>query len=125
MIDSILDTVKNSILSYDPESKDFDDELIMHINSSFIELNQIGVGPSDGFSIEDSTTTWDDLLTEGLTDAQNKIVNNCVKEYIVLNCKLAFELPESTNVTNSMKAIIEKNLNRIMMQIEYKKDGGV
>ena len=54
MEDNILNSVKKSI-GIMPEYKAFDDSLIMHINSVFMILAQMGVGPSKGFRLEDGT----------------------------------------------------------------------
>lgn len=124
MNDSILETVKENLLSYDTDSTDFDNDIIMHINALFLELNQIGAGPEDGFVVEDNTTLWSEYITPGLSNNQNNLILGSIKEYIILSCKMTFDPPESSNVSNSMKSIIDKHLNRIMMQIDYKQNGG-
>ena len=58
-MESILTSIKK-LLGIAEEYEFFDEDIIMHINSVFMILNQLGVGPSDGFRIEDKTTTWDD-----------------------------------------------------------------
>lgn len=117
MEESILDTVKKNILSYDPSSTDFDEELLVHINGLFLELNQIGAGPENGFSIKGSST-WDEYKTPNLTDEENNLILTAIKQYIILNCKLTFDPPETSTVIDSYKAVIDKQLNRIMWQIE-------
>ena len=56
MRESILASVKK-MLGITDEYKHFDADLIMHINTAFMILSQLGVGP-DGFSISDETATW-------------------------------------------------------------------
>ena len=63
MTNSILNSVKESI-GIAEEYTNFDNVLIMHINSVFVILNQIGVGPENGFSIRDGTAQWSDFLPE-------------------------------------------------------------
>lgn len=118
MEESILDTVKKNILSYDPSSTDFDEELLVHINGLFLELNQIGAGPENGFSIKDGSATWNEFKTPNLTDEENNLILTSIKQYIILNCKLTFDTPESSTVIDSYKAVIDKHLNRIMWQID-------
>ena len=64
-MDSILITIKQSLGIVD-ECEDFDDELILFTNSVFSTLNQLGVGPEKGFSIQDDTANWSDYLNNDL-----------------------------------------------------------
>ena len=50
MIDSILTSIKK-LLGITEDYEHFDEDLIMHINSVFMILSQLGVGPASGFSI--------------------------------------------------------------------------
>ena len=67
----------------------------MHINSVFSILTQLGVGPSNGFSIEDDSATWDEFIPEG----QNV---ELVKSYIHLKVKLLFDPPLTSAVMEAM-----------------------
>ena len=58
---SILTSIKK-ILGIPEEHEHFDADIIMHINTVFMILNQLGVGPASGFKILDKTTMWDDYL---------------------------------------------------------------
>ena len=51
-MESILQSVKK-MLGIIPEYTNFDDDIIMHINSVFMILQQLGVGPKEGFAISD------------------------------------------------------------------------
>lgn len=83
MIESILTSVKKAIgLLEDYEH--FDPEIVMHVNSVFSILTQLGVGPSDGFSISDSTTTWDEFIGD---DPRF----NLVQTYMFMKVKLLFD----------------------------------
>lgn len=90
MAASILTTIKKS-LGVEDDVTAFDVDILMHINSVFSTLNQIGVGPDVGFQIEDSTATWDSFLG---TDPR---LNN-VKTYVYLKVRLLFD-PPSTSFT--------------------------
>ena len=61
--ESILTSIKK-MLGIDADYKHFDADLIMHINSVFSILTQMGVGPTNGFSITDATEKWTDFISE-------------------------------------------------------------
>ena len=63
MDESILTSIKK-LLGVPKDYEHFDQDIIMHINSVFMILNQIGVGPSDGFSISDKTAIWSDFISD-------------------------------------------------------------
>ena len=62
MNESILSSVKK-VLNIPVDYPAFDQDIIMHINSTFSTLHQLGIGPVDGFMIEDATPTWDTFTT--------------------------------------------------------------
>lgn len=82
-MESILTSIKKLLLV--PEDyKQFDNDIIMHINSVFMTLTQLGVGPSDGFFIEDDSLEWADFVDD-VTKVQ------AIKTYIFLKVKLLFD----------------------------------
>lgn len=87
-MDSILDTIKK-MLGIDATDTAFDTDLIIHINSIFGVLNQLGVGPESTFSISDNNETWSDFL-ETSADLEQ------VKSYIFLKIKLLFDPPSNS-----------------------------
>ena len=93
-MESILTSIKK-LLGIAEEYTQFDADLIMHINSVFSILTQLGVGPSNGFSIEDDSATWDEFIQEG----QNV---ELVKSYIHLKVKLLFDPPLTSAVIEAM-----------------------
>lgn len=93
-MDSILDSIKK-LLGIDSSYKQFDQDLIMHINSVFLTLNQLGVGPSGGFMIEDASEYWEDYI-EDMTKLQ------AIRTYMYLKVKLLFDPPLSSAVIESM-----------------------
>lgn len=92
---SILDTVKKAV-GVDPENDQFDVDILMHINSVFATLNQLGVGPIDGFEIEDNSTLWVDYL------GGNKLINS-VKSMMVLQVQLYFDTATMTSFNMTAK----------------------
>lgn len=82
-MESILTSIKK-MLGITEEYTHFDEDIIMHINSVFTTLTQLGVGPSEGFYIEDKTTEWVDFISD-----RNKL--QAVKTYIYLKVRLIFD----------------------------------
>ena len=82
-MESILTSIKKLLLI--PEDYDqFDVDIIMHINSVFMTLTQLGVGPSTGFSIEDDSAVWADFI-----DDPDKL--QAVKTYMYLKVRIVFD----------------------------------
>lgn len=103
-MDSILTSIKK-LLGIAEEYENFDSDLIMHINSVFMVLNQLGVGPSEGFSITDKTETWEDFT-------QNNLMIQSVKSYVYLKVRLLFDPPSSSAVMES--------INRQISELEWR-----
>lgn len=95
------------------EYEHFDADLIMHINSVLGILTQIGIGPPDGFMIEDKTAEWREFIgdTAELT---------MVKSYVFLKVKLLFDPPLSTAVLECYKAQISEYEFRLNITGEVK-----
>lgn len=98
--DSILDTVKKAC-NITPEATEFDDVILLLINSTFSTLTQLGVGPVDGFRIEDSTATWTDYLGTDLK------LNN-VKTYMAGKVRLTFDPPGTGAHLQALKEIVRE-----------------
>lgn len=94
MSDSILLSVKKT-LGLEEDYTAFDQDVMMHINSVFSTLNQLGVGPVDGFMIDDATSNWADFLGGDLN------LNN-VKTYIYLRVRLLFDPPTMAYLVTSL-----------------------
>lgn len=93
-MDSILTSIKK-LLGISEEYERFDTDIIMHINSVLFTLNQIGVGPSEGFSISGASETWDDFLGSSSNLEP-------VKTYVYLKVRLLFDPPQSSSVMESI-----------------------
>lgn len=85
---SILTSTKK-ILGLAEDYTAFDLDVITHINTAFSTLTQLGVGPVDGFMIEDETSDWADYIVE---DFQN----NSVKSYVYLRVRQIFDPPATS-----------------------------
>lgn len=111
-MDSILTSIKK-LLGISEEYTQFDNDIIMHINTVFMNLTQLGVGPSAGFYIEDDTATWDEFVN---TDKYIQL--NSVKTYIYLKVKLIFDPPLSSSVVESIKRTIDELEWRLNVAVE-------
>ena len=103
-MDSILTSIKK-LLGIEEEYTQFDSDIIMHINTVFLNLTQLGVGPAEGFLIEDDSATWDDFIGDS-----NQL--QAVKTYVYLKVKLLFDPPLSSSVIES--------INRIISELEWR-----
>lgn len=98
-MDSILTSIKK-LLGIAEEYEHFDSDIIMHINSVFMDLNQLGVGPSGGYSISDEEDVWTDF-TEDIELLQ------AVKSYIFLRVKILFD---SSSMGSATLAAYERQI---------------
>lgn len=106
MEESILNSVKK-ILNLPSDYDAFDLDVIMAINTAIANLTQIGVGPAEGFEIEDDTAQWVSLLGD---DPRL----NGAKNYIGLYVRLIFDPP-----ANSFGiAAVEKQLQEMLWRLE-------
>lgn len=103
-MESILTSIKK-LLGITAEYTHFDADLIIHINSVFMILNQLGVGPSGGFSIAGEYEKWGDYLPS-FKDYEP------VKSYVYLKVKLLFDPPLSSAVMEST--------NKLISELEYR-----
>jgi len=88
MAGSILNDTKK-ILGFEQDDTGFDLDILTHINSAFDTLEQLGIGPAGGFSIEDATPTWDDFIA---SDPRY----NSIKTYVYLKVRLLFDPPTTS-----------------------------
>ena len=108
-MDSILTSIKKQ-LGIEEDYEHFDPDIIMCINTAFMTLTQLGVGPKEGFFISDKTSVWSDFIPEG-SNLEG------VKTYIYLKAKLVFDTP-SASVIEAMKSMINELEWRINAEVE-------
>lgn len=99
-MESILTSIKK-LLGMTEDYDAFDTDIIIHINSVFMILNQLGVGPIEGFRIEDESDVWTDFTSDALEIES-------VKTYIYLKVKLIFDPPSNSTVLEAYKEQIRE-----------------
>ena len=110
-MDSILTSIKK-LLGITAEYNQFDPDLIIHINSVFLILKQLGIGPEQGFSISGEYETWDQFLPEGSENFE------AVKSYMYIKVKLLFDPPTSSAVMEAMNRIASEYEWRLNVEAE-------
>lgn len=101
-MDSILTSIKK-LLGIAENYTHFDNDIIIHINSVFMTLTQLGVGPSEGFYIEDKSTEWSEYISDP-TKLQ------AVKTYMYLKVRLVFD---PSSVGSSTLASYERQITEL------------
>lgn len=109
MIDSILSSVKKK-LGILEDYTHFDEEIILDINTSFMTLNQLGIGPEEPFMITGATEIWDDFIEDGPIEA--------VKSYIPLKVRLLFDPPQQSFMVSNIQEQLKELEFRMMVQAE-------
>lgn len=115
-MESILTSVKK-MLGIVEEYEHFDADIIMHINSVFSILGQIGGNLPATFSIQDKTTVWSDYITDGRLEL--------IRSYMYMKVRLLFDPPSSSSAMGAMENLISEFEWRINIYAdESKEDGG-
>lgn len=97
--DSILNTVK-TMVGPEADYEAFDLDIIVHINSAFERLCELGVGPSKPYFIEDSSDTWNDFIS----DCPWQVIR-----FVVLYVKKIFD----PTANSTIKQAYDEELNKL------------
>lgn len=108
--DSILNTIK-ALLNIESSDTDFDTELILDINSCFAILNQIGLGPTNGFKITGSTETWSSYIGD------NTRIDDVVS-FVHLKTKMLFDPPTTSSHMQAYEKLLDELTWRLNVAIE-------
>lgn len=106
-MDSILESIKK-LLGIPKDYIAFDVDVIMHINTAFAILNQLGLGPEGGYGIEGYDDVWDDYIV-----SYNM---SMIKTFIYLKVRLAFDPPSSTALIESMQRTLDELTWRLELE---------
>lgn len=114
-MESVLTTIKK-MLGITADYTHFDTDIIVHINTVLLTLNQIGVGPSEPAYITSEVETWKQVIG----DTKNF---EAVKTYIYLKVRMLFDPPASSSVLESMNRQANELEWRLNVQSDSNKEG--
>ena len=114
MEESILISIK-ALLGPDSDYDVFDQDIMVFINSALSTLNQLGVGPEDGFQITGTDETWSDFIGDD-------VKLNMVKNYIFMKVKMAFDPPANSFVMSAYEKACEELEWRLNVAVDPKTD---
>lgn len=110
--ESILVYVKK-LLGIQSDYDHFDPDIIYGINAAFAVLTQLGVGPEEGFAINDDSTTWNEFVSDTAR-------LSLIKEYVCLKTRMLFDPPTSTTLADS----INNTISEYEFRLNVVSDGG-
>lgn len=110
-MESILTSVKK-ICGIPEEYDVFDMDLILHINSVFMILSQMGVGPERAYRIEDDSNEWTEFISTEDTNFES------VKTYVGLKVRYIFDPPQGSVTKECLKHMIDELEWRLNFQAE-------
>lgn len=109
-MESILTSIKK-LVGIAEDYTAFDTDFIIYINSAFATLNQLGIGPVEGFSIVDASSKWSDYgVATPMLDH--------VKSYVYLKVKTIFDPPTSSTVLDAYNRMIQETEWRLKVASE-------
>jgi hypothetical protein len=110
-MDNILTSTKK-LAGLGEEYDCFDADIIMYINSVFLVLKQIGIGPAEGFYISDGDAMWEDFIPD------NEFLRETVKSYMGDKVRLKFDPPTIAAVLQALKETIQETEWRLNFEAE-------
>ena len=110
MGENILSSIK-TLLGIQETDFNFDDEIIMNINSVFMTLNQLGVGPTTVFKIVDESATWASFFG-------TRVDLESVKSYVYLKVRMLFDPPQNSFLVDAIERQISEFEWRLQVQTE-------
>ena len=105
----ILDTVRKLVGAGDSAGP-FDQDLLIHINSTMSVLTQLGLGPVNGFFVTENSK-WNEFIGDGL-----KL--EMVKTYVYLKVRLIFDPPQNASLLEAIKSQISEYEWRIFTEVD-------
>lgn len=114
---NILASIKK-LLGINNDITVFDADIILHINTVFASLAQMGVGPKDGhghnigFKLSDGSEDWSEFTSDDI------LIEN-VKTYVYIKVKMVFDPPTSSALIDAYTAQARELEWRL-----YTKEGG-
>lgn len=110
MEESILNSIKK-MLGISEEYEAFDLDIMFCINSALSNLNQLGVGPDEGFGINGKSDSWTDFLG-------NSKKFESAKNYVYLKVRMQFDPPTNSSIASSFENQIKELEFRLAVKAE-------
>lgn len=110
-MESILTSIKK-LVGVNEDCTDFDTDIVMHINTVFSGLKQMGAGPKEGFIIKDKYAVWSDYIPK-----TNKNLE-MIKTYVYLKVRLLFDPPTISSLLESLQKLVEEYEWRISVEVD-------
>lgn len=114
-MESILTSVKKA-LGIVEEYEYFDTDIIMHINSVFSILGQLGQNLPSAFSISDKNAVWTDYISDKRLEM--------IKSYMYMKVRLLFDPPTSSSAMSAMENLISEFEWRINVAADDELENG-
>jgi len=112
MDESILESIKK-LLGLDKSYTVFDQDILIHINTVFMILYQLGVGPENGYKITGSLNVWSEFTND-------EVLLESVKSYIYLKVRMLFDPPQNSAHINAIQQSISELEWRLNVLVENK-----
>lgn len=109
MNESILTSVKK-MLGISEDDTAFDTEIIIYINTTFMLLKQIGIGPSSGYRIDDANALWADFIS-------SEYMLGDIQTYVYARVRMLFD-PPTNSVLTSLDSIIRELEWRLNVEVD-------
>ena len=106
----ILESIKK-LIGPSASYEIFEPDLIIHINTIFFTLCQLGV-TEEPFVISDGTETWDEFHAG--TDLE------AVKTYVYLKCRMYFDPPTNSALISAINEQIKELEFRLNVEVDPK-----
>lgn len=110
-LSKILSTVRRAVGMSD-EIHDFDEALILEINTALNILTQLGIGPKRGFRISGEDERWDDFLGEDSSDPRYEMA----KDYVCQRTRLKFDPPQASYLLSALESNVSELEWRLSIQ---------
>ena len=110
-MDSILDSIKK-MLGLADDYDAFDIDVLIGINSALMSLQQLGVGPEEGYVVTGRNETWADFLGSDRTDLES------VKMYTYVSTRLVFDPPASSSIASALENTRKELEWRLNVQVD-------
>lgn len=111
MDSSILDDVKK-IIGVHSTDDDFDQDIIIDINTVLFALNQMGIG-KEGYMVKDVQDTWADFIKP------NEVNLFALKTWVGLKVKSIFDPPTSAVLAEALEKSIKEYEWRMYITENY------